>query len=72
VVAPSCGYYRDQGPVLTYVNEERTFEPESLVEALTEAVTRRGLGRMSVEARREQRSAIAAFHADLYGGLLKG
>jgi glycosyltransferase involved in cell wall biosynthesis len=70
VVAPSCGYYADQGPVVTYVNQERTFEPESLERALAEAVTRPALGRLTVEARRSQRAGIAAFHADLYGSLL--
>ena len=70
VVAPSCGYYADQGPVVTYVNQERTFDPESLVRALEQAVTRPALGRLTVEARRSQRACIAAFHADLYEGLL--
>ena len=69
VVAPSCGYYADQGPVLTYVNEEQTFDPESLQHALEQAVAGLGLGRLSVEARREQRSRIAAFHAGLYEDL---
>ena len=70
VVAPSCGYYADQGPVVTYVNQERTFEPQSLVQALTEAANRPGLGRLTVDARRSQRAGIAAFHADLYQSLL--
>jgi glycosyltransferase involved in cell wall biosynthesis len=70
VVAPSCGYYRDQGPVVGYVSEECTFDPESLEQALAEAVARPGLGRLTVESRREQRAEIARFHADLYDGLL--
>jgi glycosyltransferase involved in cell wall biosynthesis len=70
VVAPSCGYYADQGPVVTYVSQETTFEPESLVQALSEAASRPGLGRLTVGARRSQRSDIAAFHADLYERLL--
>ena len=72
VVAPSCGYYRDQGPVVSYVNEESTFDSDSLEQALAEAVERPGLGRLSVEARREQRAEIAAFHADLYDSLVEG
>jgi glycosyltransferase involved in cell wall biosynthesis len=70
VVAPSCGYYRDQGPVISYVNEESTFDPDSLGQALAEAVERPGLGRLTVEERRRQRARIAHFHADLYDRLL--
>ena len=40
VVAPSCGYYADQGPVVSYVNEEDRFDPDSFEQALAEAVGR--------------------------------
>ncbi len=66
VVAPSCGYYADQGPVHTFVNEEATFEPASLMSALGRAVLSPGLGRLTADARRSQRRQIAAFHAALY------
>ena len=69
VVAPTCGYYGDQGPVVSYVNEESTFDPGSLGQALAEAVERPGLGRLSVEARRQQRAGIADFHARLYDSI---
>ena len=72
VVAPSCGYYRDQGPVVGFVNEEDRFDPDSLEQALAEAVDRPGLGRLSVAARREQRAEISAFHAGLYDDLISG
>jgi glycosyltransferase involved in cell wall biosynthesis len=72
VVAPSCGYYADQGPVITYVNEERELDADSLKQALEEAVHRPGLGRLTVEARRRQRSRIASFHSSLYEDLLRG
>ena len=71
VVAPSCGYYADQGPVLTYTNEERQFDPDSLELALAEAVRRPRLGRLTVEARRAQRAEIADFHARLYDDLVR-
>ena len=71
VVAPSCGYYRDQGPVVSYVNEEDRFDPDSFEQALAEAVDHPGLGRLSVEARRAQRAEISAFHADLYSDLIE-
>jgi glycosyltransferase involved in cell wall biosynthesis len=70
VVAPSCGYYADQGPVLTYVNAEETFDPDSLEHALEEAVANPALGRLTVEERREQRARISAFHAGLYDDLI--
>ena len=72
VVAPSCGYYADQGPVLTYVNEEETFDPASLWHALEAAAARPGLGRLTTRERRDQRIDIADFHARLYRRLLDG
>ena len=56
VVAPSCGYYADQGPVLTYVNEEQHFDPDSLWRALDSARQHRGLGQVTVAERRAQRA----------------
>jgi glycosyltransferase involved in cell wall biosynthesis len=72
VVAPSCGYYRDQGPVVSYVSEEGRFDRDSFEQALAEAVDRPGLGRLTVESRRTQRAEVAAFHAGLYDSLLNG
>ena len=36
VIAPSCGYYADQGPVLTYEHDEDHFDAASLVAAVRE------------------------------------
>ena len=72
VVAPSCGYYADQAPVLTYVNEEETFDPASLWQALEAAAAHPGLGRQTTRERRDQRIDIADFHARLYRRLLDG
>ena len=66
VVAPSCGYYADQAPVLTFLNEERTFDPASLRHALEAAGEHRALGGATIAERRLQRASIASFHADLY------
>ncbi len=71
VVAPSCGYYRDQGPVVSFVNEEDRFDPDSFEQALATAVDHPGLGRLSVAARRAQRTEISAFHAGLYSDLIE-
>ena len=70
VVAPSCGYYADQGPVLTFVNEEQHFDPDSLWRALDSARQHRGLGQVTVAERRAQRAGVASFHTDLYRNLL--
>ncbi|MBV9831998.1 MAG: glycosyltransferase [Marmoricola sp.] len=67
VIAPTCGYYADQGPVHSYVLDEESWEPASLVEAVHAA---HEVGRpppLTVAARRRQRAAIAAAHRDLYG-----
>jgi glycosyltransferase involved in cell wall biosynthesis len=70
VVAPSCGYYADQGPVVTYEHEEDRFDPASLRRALDDATAQPGLGARTVGERRTQRADIAAFHAGLYADLL--
>lgn len=70
VVAPSCGYYADQGPVLTYVHEEDRFEAATLRAALHEAVAQPGLGSMTTGQRRAQRARTASFHEGLYDDLL--
>ena len=70
VIAPTCGYYRDQGPVFEYVHDETTMDAASLDRAVRLAYDAgRGLPE-SVAERRVQRRTIAAAHADLYAGLL--
>ena len=70
MVAPSCGYYADQGPVVTYEHDEDRFDPASLRRALLEATARPGLGAQTTQDRRSQRARVAAFHAGLYAELL--
>ena len=66
VVAPDCGYFADQGPVLTYAMGEDRFDADSLRRraAHGRAATRRPR-RTSTRARR-QRDEVAAAHLDLY------
>lgn len=71
VVAPSCGYYADQAPVLTYQMDEGSFSAESLVLALKDAYENRGLGAVTVAERRAQREEVAAEHERLYRRLLR-
>ena len=70
VVAPSCGYYADQGPVLGYRMDENTFDAASLADAVRRAYEERPQWTVSVDERRRQRDEIAAAHDDLYRQLL--
>lgn len=69
VVAPSCGYYAEQGPVQTYDMDESGYDPDSLVEA----VRRSRLAPpppVSVVDRQRQRHEVAAAHHALYSEVL--
>ena len=66
VVAPSCGYYSDQGPVHSYVHQEQEFEPASLVSAIARAHAAGPAQPVTVEVRREQRELLARAHRDIY------
>lgn len=69
VVAPTCGYYADQGPVHSYVLDEDRFDPTSLLEAVRAAYDAGPLQPLTVEERRSQRDAVAAAHRTLYRSL---
>lgn len=75
VVAPSCGYYRDQGPVLEYGHTEEGMDAASLRAAIETAYRQRiGGGRTTpfatVAERRLQRDDVAAAHLEVYTELL--
>lgn len=70
VVAPTCGYYADQGPVLTYGHDEAGYDAGSLAAAVRRAhVERTDLG-AGVAERRRQRQRVAAEHDHLYRSLM--
>ncbi len=69
VVAPSCGYYADQGPVHTYELDEDHFDPDSLMRAVHDA-WRPPEPAVSVAERVEQRTWLAAAHAEIYRRLV--
>ncbi|REK73961.1 glycosyltransferase family 1 protein [Aeromicrobium endophyticum] len=69
VVAPSCGYYADQGPVETYVLDEGVFEEASLGEAVRRALAS-DAPTVSVSERERQRLEVAVAHRRLYESLL--
>ena len=71
VVAPTCGYYADQGPVFSYTNDEDGLDDASLAAAVFAAFEDGAPEQLSPEARAAQRDWIAAEHAALYGRLCR-
>lgn len=69
VVAPTCGYYADQAPVLTYGFDEQHLDEDSLRRAIVTAHDERPDHRVTVAERRAQRERIAALHERLYRSL---
>jgi hypothetical protein len=71
VVVPSCGYYVEQGPTLSYrVDDSGDLCRASLRAAVREAYHRRPALGATVPERWEQRQQIAAAHECLYRSLL--
>lgn len=66
VVAPTCGYFAEQGPVLSYVHDETTYDADSLAAALRQAYETRPHVAASVQGRRLQRREIADVHEAIY------
>lgn len=71
VVAPSCGYYADQGPVHTYVHDEAAYDGESLQAAVHAAWAGGPVPPLAVEMRRAQRAAVAREHRRIYRSVLR-
>ena len=69
VVAPTCGYYADQGPVHSYVLDEHRFDPASLREAIHAAYVAGPQPALTVAERRAQRARVAEAHRVLYRSL---
>ncbi|MFC0223287.1 glycosyltransferase family 1 protein [Nocardioides zeicaulis] len=72
VIAPSCGYYADQGPVLSYGHDERGLDAAGLVDAVRAAYSGHVEPGPTVEERRIQRAQVAAAHDALYRSLTGG
>ena len=71
VVAPTCGYYAEQGPVQSFGLDESGLDAVSLSRAVWAA---RSAGRpapLTVADRTEQRSQIAAVHEQIYREVLR-
>jgi hypothetical protein len=72
VVAPSCGYYAQQGPVLSFGMAEDWFDPNSLAAAVTRAYDERPQLGATVAERRRQRALVAAAHDEVYRSVMEG
>ncbi|WP_395659812.1 glycosyltransferase family 1 protein [Nocardioides sp.] len=70
VVAPTCGFYREQGPVLSYVHDESTYDAGSLATAVRTAYEDRPRLGATVDERREQRRSVSDAHEALYRSLV--
>ncbi len=71
VLAPTCGYFADQGPVLTYDFDEHGLDQDGLAGAVRDAHDRRpALGATRAE-REEQRDGVARAHDELYRSLVR-
>jgi glycosyltransferase involved in cell wall biosynthesis len=70
VIAPTCGYFREQGEVFEYTHDEDGLDAASLADALRRAHLAGPQPANTVSARRAQRRAVAEAHAELYESLL--
>jgi hypothetical protein len=66
VLAPSCGFYAEQGPILSYVNDGDDFDAESLRDAVERAHAERPRFGATLDERTAQRREVAQAHEDLY------
>jgi beta-1,4-mannosyltransferase len=70
VVAPDCGYFADQGPILSYAMGEDRYDADSLRAALLAARTDPPPP-ADLDARVVQRDEVAAAHLALYRQLVR-
>jgi glycosyltransferase involved in cell wall biosynthesis len=66
VIAPTCGFYAEQRPCLTYAHDESGLDATSLASAVRSAYAQSQAPRADVHERREERRALAAAHHALY------
>jgi hypothetical protein len=66
VIAPTCGFFAEQKPCLTYHHDESHLDIDSLHTAVRAAYLKRPSWRADIDARRHERRALAAAHRKLY------
>lgn len=69
VVAPSCGFYAEQRPCLSYTLDEHGLDLPSLEAAVTRAHSERPSWRADPAGRRAERAYLAGVHRTLYHDL---
>jgi hypothetical protein len=70
VIAPTCGYFRQQRPCLSYRHDESGFDVRSLAEAVLYAYERRPRWQARPGDRLRERLEVAAEHRRLYERVL--
>jgi hypothetical protein len=71
VLAPSCGFYAEQRPCLTYHHDESGLDPASLRAAVRQAYESRPVLQGDLAARQAERVGLAAAHRALYRAVLR-
>ena len=70
VLAPTCGYFAQQRPCLTYRHDERGLDVPSLRAAVRTAYEQRPMWQARLEDRRQERTELAAAHRAVYDAVL--
>jgi hypothetical protein len=70
VLAPTCGFYSEQHPCLSYRHDETGLDADSLRSAVFDAYENRPLWQADPDARQVEREALAEAHLRLYSELL--
>ena len=71
VLAPTCGYYADQRPCLTYRHDEQGLDVPSLQAAVRAAYAERPVWQASLADRRQERAELAVAHRAVYEAVLR-
>lgn len=71
VLAPTCGYFAEQGPVLSYEHDEDHIDLGSLDAAVRRAHAERPRWGAGIDERRAQRRQVAAVHERVYAEVLR-
>jgi hypothetical protein len=71
VLAPTCGYFAQQKPCLTYRHDEQGLDVASLQESVRTAYEERPRWQASLEGRRREREELAAAHRAIYDAVLR-
>jgi hypothetical protein len=71
VVAPSCGYFAEQRPCLTYRHDESGLDVLALKAAVRTAYEQRPRWQAGLADRRQEREELAAAHRGIYDAVLR-